>query len=1447
MAELLPIESYNRRFSLFKTSQLDAPVVYPIARISLPKLSALHFVTLDGVTVGPQSSDPLMRSIPGVVYVDHLTTYHSPIGNPIKAFTSPDALINNYRRVNRAFRPLRNLDRLETDTRSLVIFNYSILAHVVKYALSFRASYFAWYNVYKEVVTNVNRIAEISNRNQFIEINLPDRIPSLSDLREYAVRQTSDTLGKFRSPELKTFADLFMWAGKTRNASLLGKIDPKHYSKVNLLVRRLNGWVVINLGWLDQFRKGDEVSLESKLESAVDITKSLETLGFESVDYSVEAVNMAPQLFQLRMLKMLTVIHQATSPIATQTAANVIDEPLVENNLDDDEKIDALDLSFQDEPYVPESDELGDDELSLAALEKELEELDHIKELSQGVESIDDDDNVVDAKSVDVDMFSQNGGIVAKEGEALIRKADELAAQGLLTPAEWRRLMRVSEVFENLPNPYGGGETIKEGMVTSQEDILIKPEVLTTDAVVTDKSLASSRVDIMERQYIDKVLKKDILRCVTSMQKAAVAITGYSIDRFTDLTNDKETHTVRFTPVVGVPSTIKFDIPVLKPDGTFLYNGTNYRMRKQRSDLPIRKVSPTRVALSSYYSKVFVERSERKTFNYGKWLIDRLIIKCQDREDPYVSDAVVRRAVDRKADVPLMYSTIAERIASFKVGGLQLWFDYRQRVEKFDYTKEERAFEKKGWVLCGRETSGQALIMDPSGMIYRIIPDAQGGTAHELDTIESLTGLDTADTPTYMAEMKIYSKAIPVGVGLAYLLGLSGLIELVGVQPRRVPVGERLNTQADEFAIRFKNESLLFKRSDMKAMMLFSGFNLYHALVRTYDVDLFDQKDVYSAIFDRAGVGSRYLREIDSLNTLFVDPITEDLLKWMKEPTTYVGLLVRSVEMLVNDTVKARRVDRDGLVESLERVRGYERVAGVVYETLSKAVRLYNARASTGKSSVQVNPNDTMNTIIQDPTTSPVNNINPIHALREREVITFGGRGGRSRRAMVASTRLFTDEDMGFISEGTVDSGDVAIITYLSPNSNVTSVRGTVRMYDAKRDGASSIMSTAALLSFGADGDDPKRVNFITVQHGHGIQSAGGEVQGARTGMERVIASRMTPEFATTAKGPGEITELSENHLVVTYKDGVIDRFPLGLLHTSAEGSTYPNTIKTGLKLGDKVEQYDVMTYNAGFFKPSSIDKRRVDYMNGCVGRVALREATYTVEDSSSLAVAFAQRMTTLVSKPKTIIVDFREGVEGLVKVGDKVDLDTILCTIQGAVSSDAGLYDDATRETLARWAAMAPRAKAVGVVAKIDVMYNGDIDDMSETLQVIASESERERKRSARRLGEEYRTGQVPRQVRIDGHNLERDQAIIMVYITTPVAMGIGDKLVIANQMKSTVGEILFGDNRTVEGETIDLIFGAKSCVDRIVTSPFTIGTTNTVLRFIGEEAFKMYFEGKE
>lgn len=1442
MAELLEYSTYNRRFGLFKNAQLDSPSVYPIARLQLPKRALLHFVPIDAVTLGPQISDPLLRSVPGVIYVHHQIQYHEPIGSPIKAFTNPQGMITEYRRKNRAFRPLKNLDRLETDDRVLPVYNYAMLSHIVRYAQTFRSNYYMWFNVMREMVLTINETAAISKRQQFIEIDLPAVMPSLTKLRELMTRQSSDTMKHFGTPEALTMADLFKWAGPQRSESVFGNIDKKNYHKVNLIFRRLNGWVVVNLKWLDNFIVSSKEELAAYKE-ATDALKKDPSANVVVPDVKTSGIDA--KIFQLKFLRMLNKIHQATSPVETPTKVEAVVEPLVEVNKDD-AKIDELDFDAQDNEFADEDDAIIDDAEIISKLEKELEDLETIHQQSATEEIFDEDGNVIDTKHIDIDVLQTKHAAIDADGSAMLIKADELAAKGFLSRAEQARLVRLSEAHKNIRDPYGSSETLVEAMKVKMEDLVIEPKPITDDPMVLDKSMLKSRVDEYDRQYIEKTLKKDILRCVMAVQKSPVAVTGYTIEYERDAVSDNEIHIIKLAPAVGQPSTVRFSIPRIRPDGSYLYKGTDYRMRKQRVDLPIRKISPSRVGLSSYYSKVFVERSERRTFDMNKWFVDKLVARAADTEDRVITKGVLSTVVDYRANVPLVYTGISESLLSFSAGKLNFWFDYKRRVEKNGYTEAELKFEKNGWVLCGRGPKWP-LIMDRAGAIYSLVMDEKGGTLLDEGTIFDICGIpiEAGSTPPLMAEVKVYSKNIPIGVALAYLLGLDGLIKLTKAKVRRVLVGERANLQPNEFGVRFKNETLVFDRNNTMISMIFSGFNMFHEAIKHYNSGMFDEKDVYAAVLDRSRIGSRYLRELDSLNTMFVDPITEDLLEWMGEPKTFTGLLIRSVEMLLTAQVSNRREDKHQRVELLERIRGYERVPGVIYETLTKAIRQYNARAASGRASITINPNDPTNMLVMDPTNSPVNNINPIHALREREVVTYTGRGGRSRRAMVASARLFPMEDLGFISEGTVDSGDVAIITYMSPNANLTTTRGTVRLFDQKRDGNSCIMSTSAQLAFDAEGDDPKRRNFINVQHGHGIMAEGYEVPSARTGMERVIPGRSTPEFCVTAEAKGEVIELSDDHIAVKYDDGRVVRHTLGLIHTKAEGSAYPNNITTVLKLGDKFSEFDTITYNSGFLKPDPINPRRVDYMAGCMARIALREATYTLEDSCSISIDFAQRMRTYVSKDKPIHVDFDQEITGLVKVGDQVDLKTILCNIRGAVSSSDGLYGEDDSDVMARLTAMMPEAGAVGVVSKIEVFYCGDIDDMSESLQAIVSNYEKDLRRKARRLGQEYVSGQIPRGVRVSGNALENHQAVIIVHMTVAVPMGTADKLVVGNQMKSTVGETLFGNNRTLTtNEPIDMIFGAKSPIDRIILGPFSGGSTNTLMRYLGEAAHAMYFE---
>jgi hypothetical protein len=54
--------------------------------------------------------------------------------------------------------------------------------------------------------------------------------------------------------------------------------------------------------------------------------------------------------------------------------------------------------------------------------------------------------------------------------------------------------------------------------------------------------------------------------------------------------------------------------------------------------LPIRKIAPDRVALTSYYGKTFVFRSEKKVNNYGWWLQNKITEIGLDTNDIRVVD-----------------------------------------------------------------------------------------------------------------------------------------------------------------------------------------------------------------------------------------------------------------------------------------------------------------------------------------------------------------------------------------------------------------------------------------------------------------------------------------------------------------------------------------------------------------------------------------------------------------------------------------------------------------------------------------------------------------------------------------------------------------------------------------------------------------------------------------
>lgn len=369
-----------------------------------------------------------------------------------------------------------------------------------------------------------------------------------------------------------------------------------------------------------------------------------------------------------------------------------------------------------------------------------------------------------------------------------------------------------------------------------------------------------------------------------------------------------------------------------------------------------------------------------------------------------------------------------------------------------------------------------------------------------------------------------------------------------------------------------------------------------------------------------------------------------------------------------------------------------------------------------------------------------------------------------------------------------------------------------------------------------------KRIGFISIQHQQGIFADGYDVTPLRTGEETIVAERTTAIFATSAEQAGEVIAVSKYAIHVRYADGTEERCPLGLRHGIAAGHTYPHPLVTDLKVGDKFEEGDTLSYNEKFFRPDRYTPGQVSWKAGVLCNVAFIEKITTLEDGCEISEDIAKQFNTQGTEVRTIVVEFGQHVHNLVKVGDRVDLESILCTIEDPELANNPLFNDAALDTLRRVESKTPRAKMVGSVSKIECFYHGDFEDLSENLQVIAKQSDKQRKELATAMGEPAFTGEVDFSFRIKGEAIDPDSMAIRIYIDHDVGCGIGDKLVVANQMKTIVSGVFAGENYLETGEPLHLKFANTSVEERTVLSPPLIATTNALMAALSKHVAAVY-----
>jgi len=482
--------------------------------------------------------------------------------------------------------------------------------------------------------------------------------------------------------------------------------------------------------------------------------------------------------------------------------------------------------------------------------------------------------------------------------------------------------------------------------------------------------------------------------------------------------------------------------------------------------LPIRKIAPSIVALSTYYGKTFVQLSQKVANSSVSWLHRQTNLSIVT-EGSYIHAVSPGAVYDSEFKAPFIYNAIATEFEKLSAGDYQFNFNHHTRKQLMDPVNLA-LIEKDGRVFCGQYKK-RPIVVDRRD--HFLVLD--GEKEQDLGNIYQVLQLSEEKAPIDFSEIRIFSKYIPVGVVLGYYLGLKPLCALLQSYYRTVLARKNKTLQPQEFAITFKDQSYIFSKTNRIASMVLAGFLDYDKVTKSYESSLFENKDVYLNLLMSKSMGSIYVRELDMMENGFVDPISRDILQSMQEPVTLKGLLVRATELLQTYHHPLSQ-DREAM-----RDRGYERFAGTVYKELTQAVRQFRNKNLLGRSKVDMSPYTVWNAIMKDNSLKIVEDINPIQNLKEKEVITFAGEGGRNKDTMTKPTRAFHIHDVGMLSESTVDSSAVGTIAYLSADPNLQDVRGVM-----KRDktlNPTTMLSTAALVSPASTTDNQVRFSQLEI------------------------------------------------------------------------------------------------------------------------------------------------------------------------------------------------------------------------------------------------------------------------------------------------------------------------------------------------------------------------------
>lgn len=989
------------------------------------------------------------------------------------------------------------------------VYNYNLLKDMYKYKTTLLSDFNEHQNLYRTYWDTIKQAVDLDQESRhLVTIELPNSIPSYNILKKLIQFTPMKYSRIVKDNKLKTVIELIKWLDpQEEGTSVMSKITEEDSLKIIIEFKYKGYSCIVPLSTLMSVHE------QSSLDSSI---------------------KMGP----IKALKLFIVflrrIQDRVIGITDKLDVPEEEEEIVDNVVRDESPEDAGDYKSDEDEEDDETPSYGDRVLPIASLAPKrdlvgtvidkLGDIGSVPEIPKyqfnepkktSISSVAskvlkkrrvDDDEIFVTSSADLDVDK-----VLKEMDAEVDGMDEYYEQAImgsnsdspetfnvdydeklsedllkdidldskyenfvatakefnsLSSSELRSISKSKEKRATLKSPYAKDIALDTYTVPDKfnSELDLDTISLNDDIPHIDSIYKRDVLKAFDDNYLKKQYKKDIVANVVNLEKAGVIISDYEVEEVNTSTDNYEVHKLSIRPLNGKESTVLFRLPKIDSEGKMRSGNIITKLRKVRTDLPIRKITPSKVALSSNYGKIFVFRTERSAYDPYKYYVDFIKNSYLDDEG-IIKKVVPRRKTLNTIKLPNVYAALTSEFNEVRTDGATLLLDYENRHTFVDEATH-KAIESKNLLFVGHLANKHILVIDKDDNFFNYTKDME-----PVGNLEDVLGMDVSKTPKPFTMVKVLGDNIALGLALSYYIGLSNLLAITNTKFKLLGPRERYTPEKGELVLRFSDHKLVVMTERSEQELLFNGFLFYENYTKQHELVRFNDKDIYLGMVELRNSGIIHLKELDLLRELFLDPITVDVLKEMEEPHEYIPLILKANKLL-------ETLDHPDINDPRgSRIRGYDRVPGLMYKALTESVREHRIKGRKN-SKIELDPYKVWNYVLSDNTTKITEETNPVVDLKEKEVITFTGRDGLSASAIPMKMRSYHEEDIGLMSEATVDSKDVAISAYLSPHAKIKNTRGMVLdNTDEYIEEKGTVFSTSALLAPMIENDDPKRIN----------------------------------------------------------------------------------------------------------------------------------------------------------------------------------------------------------------------------------------------------------------------------------------------------------------------------------------------------------------------------------